>query len=803
MKLLFISLLLLVFSISGLNVSAQVTQTVRGTVVDNESKFPLPGVSVLLISDTTKTIGAATAVNGQFKLEGVPLGRQQIKISYIGYNTQVVTVQVISGKETVLNIEIEESSELMQEFKVVANENKEVNNEMAIVSAQQFSVEETERYAGSRGDPARMASNFAGIQGNDDSRNDIVIRGNSPLGVVYRIEGVDIPNPSHFAITGSSGGPTSMLNNKLLANSDFFTGAFPAEYGNSVSGIFDLRLRNGNNQTREHQIQFGVLGAEILAEGPFKKGKNASYLLIYRYSTLKMFQAMGIDIGTTAVPQYQDLSFKMNFPLKDGSNIALWGIGGNSKIDIMVSTQKDTSIVDLYGENDRDQYFRTAMAVGGITYSKAFNEDTYFKSTVSGSRDMQRSTHNLVNRSIVNGQFEVDDDGIYNLMDYFYENYRISNSSSLNRKFGKKNVLKVGYNIDYFIASYQDSILKNDTIRNDYRVRWNTQENFVLAQGYVQWKHKFSDKLVMTTGLHAQHLSLSNATSLFEPRFGIKYTINPKSDIAFGAGRHSQAQPYYNHFYLREGATVPHNLNMGFTFSNHLVLSYSRRWSKKIGTKIETYYQNLTNIPVEQSPSAFSLINQGSGFARFFPDSVLVNEGTGYNFGVEFTVEKYFSDGWHAMLTGAVFESKYKGSDGIERNTDYNGNFAANLLVGKEFKFNDKHSLLIGGKVTVAGGKRYGLIDTLRTQVQREIVFQDKQYNEFQFQNYFRTDIKFTYRINAKKVTHEISLDIVNVTDRQNILGITYVPLDGTGVDPFRENYQLGFLPIFFYRVDF
>jgi hypothetical protein len=256
---------------------SQQTQTVRGTIVDNESKFPLPGVNVMVITDSTIRLGAATNANGQFKIEGVPLGRQQIKISFIGYNTQVVTVQVTSGKEVIVNVEIEESSEMMQEFKVVANENKEVNNEMATVSAQQFSVEETERYAGSRGDPARMASNFAGVQGTDDSRNDIVIRGNSPLGVVYRIEGVDIPNPSHFAITGSSGGPTSMLNNKLLANSDFFTSAFPAEYGNSTSGIFDLKLRSGNNQNYEFQAQFGVLGAELLAEGPFKKGKNASF----------------------------------------------------------------------------------------------------------------------------------------------------------------------------------------------------------------------------------------------------------------------------------------------------------------------------------------------------------------------------------------------------------------------------------------------------------------------------------------------------------------------------------------------
>jgi hypothetical protein len=780
---------------------AQSTQTVRGTVVDNESKYPLPGVTIQVITDPSVSMGAVTNVNGQFVIEKVPIGRQQIKVSFIGYSQQILTVVVSAGKETVLNIEIEESSEMMDELKIVASENKEVNNEMAIVSSQQFSVEETERYAGSRGDPARMASNFAGVQGTDDSRNDIVIRGNSPLGVVYRVEGVDIPNPSHFAITGSTGGPTSMLNNKLLGNSDFFTGAFPAEYGNSTSGIFDLKLRNGNNVKHEQQLQFGILGAELLAEGPFKKGGASSYLVIYRYSTLGMFTALGIDIGTTAVPRYQDLSFKMNFPLKKGGNLALWGIGGNSTIDIMVSTQKDTSEVDLYGENDRDQYFRTAMAVGGITYSKSINENTYFKSTVSVAKDMQRSKHELVSRRIVNGEFVVD--SVYDYMAYYFNNNRVSNATSINRKFGKKNVLKVGYNLEYFMATYRDSILKVDTVVNDFRTRWNSNASFLLGQAYAQWKHKFSDKLIMTTGLHAQYFSLSNAVSLFEPRFGLKYVIDSKSDIAFGLGRHSQTQPLYNHFYILPGNAEPHNTDMGFSFSNHSVLSYSRRWSKKLGTKIETYYQQLSNIPVEVKPSAFSLINQGSGFARFFPDS-LVNEGTGYNYGAEFTIEKYFSDKWHAMITGAVFESKYKGSDGIERNTDFNGRFAVNFLAGREFKFNDKNTLMVGTKLTWAGGRRYGFVDTTRSQQERELIFLDEGYNERQFRDYLRLDLKLTYRKNVRKITHEVSLDIVNVTNRQNILGLTYVPVDGNpNINPIRENYQLGFLPLFFYRIDF
>ena len=800
---------ILVSIFSLLSFAAFAQQTIRGKIVDKESKFPLPGVTVMVTS-VDPVIGGVTDENGNYKLKNVPIGRQTVKISYIGYSPQVLTAIVSSGKEVILNVDIEESAEMLQAVEIVAGEDHEVNNEMAVVSARVFSVEETERYAGSRGDPARMASNFAGVQGANDSRNDIVIRGNSPLGVVYRVEGIDIPNPNHFAISGSTGGPTSMLNNKLLANSDFFTGAFPAEYGNSTSGVFDLKLRAGNNEKREFTTQFGVLGAELLAEGPFKKGKSASYLIMYKYSTLGMFQAAGIDVGTNALPKYQDLSFKMNFPFKKGGNLAVWGIGGNSAIDIVISGQKDTSEVDLYGQNDRDQYFKTGMAVGGLTYTKPLNETTYIKTTLSGSYARQSTQHDFIIRhvdtikgnSITDGDFVID--SVYNnYMGFQFNTTKFSNSTYINKKFGKKNVLKIGFNADYYIADMRDSILANDTVPNVYRTRWNTNQSFALIQPYIQWKHKFSNDLVFTAGLHNQFFTLSKSASWVEPRAGLKWTLNDKNSLSFGLGRHSQTLPIYTYFYILDGNTTPHNTQMDFIKSNHAVVGYTRKIAKNVSGKVEAYYQQLSNIPVEINPSAFSLINQGSGFSRFFPDS-LQNSGTGYNYGVEFTLEKYYSSNWHMLITGALYNSRYKGSDGIDRNTDFNGNYAFNVLGGREFKLNEKSSLSLGAKVTLAGGKRYGIVDDSASLAEKEVIYIDDQYNEFQFADYFRADFKLTYKRNAKKVTHEFSLDLVNLLGTKNLLNLTYAPVPGDPTaNPIRQNYQLGFLPIFYYRLDF
>lgn len=776
-------------------------QTVKGKVVDSESKFPLPGVNVLIISDTIKTYGAATDINGNFKISGVPYGRHQLKFSFIGYNVQIRTIEVNSGKETIVNVELEESSEVMEEFKVVASDNKEVANEMAVVSAQQFSVEETNRYAGSRGDPARMASNFAGVQGADDSRNDIVVRGNSPLGVIYRVEGITIPNPNHFSIAGSSGGPVSIINNKSMANSDFFTGAFPAEYGNSTAGVFDLKLRAGNNEKFEFSGQFGFLGTELLAEGPLSKKHRSSFLMMYRYSTLKLFSSLGINLGTSAIPGYQDFAAKLNFPLDNGGNLSVWALGGKSNISILISNQKDTSEVDLYGENTKDQYFGTQMYVGGLTYTHPLNENTYLKSTLTTSLDQQNSNHDTITRTITpEGAFQLLSKAGY--MAYQFKTVRFSSATSINRKIGKKDVIKAGYVADYAMYDFLDSVTTNSTLQT-YRYRWNSSGYYYTFQPYVSWKHKFSEKLILTAGLSSFYTSLGKALSPIEPRLGLKWDATKKGSFSFGMGRHSQMQPAYTYFYLNPGEKDPHNTGMGLTFANHVVAGYTHKFNKNLGGKIETYYQTLSGIPVEKDSSSFALSNAGGGFSRLFPDS-LKNTGTGYNYGVEFTLQRYFSGNWHAMFTGSLYNSRYIGSDGVERNTSYNGNYAVNLLAGKEFVIKERKTIGVGMKVTSAGGKRYGLVDTTASNLQGEVVYLDKNFNEYQFRNYFRFDIKLTFKANTDKVTHEIGLDLVNVLNTKNILSLSYAPVPGDpNANPIRQNYQLGFLPIFYYRIDF
>ncbi|MEO6167122.1 MAG: TonB-dependent receptor [Chitinophagales bacterium] len=797
------------FILSFVTFGSAQTQTIRGTITDYDSKFPLTGVNIVLYQGTIISKVVSTDEHGNYRMENVPVGRNMVRFSYVGYVEQTLdNVIVTSGKEVIQNAQLSELVSEMDEVVVTAFQQGETRNDMASVSARPFTIEETERYAGSRGDPARMASNFAGVQGADDSRNDIVIRGNSPGGVLWKMEGIPLLNPNHFNIPGTTGSPVTILNNKILSNSDFFTGAFPAEFGNTISGVFDLFQRNGNNEKYEFSGQVGFLGVEALAEGPLSKNHGSSFLATYRYSTLQLFDLAGIDIGTNSIPKYQDGFFKLNFPLRNNASLSFFGMGGLSKVDILISDQQQQER-DLYAQSDRDQYFDSKMGITGLTYSKTFSANTYMKSTLAMQGNQVIAHHDLVYRHI-----GADDnyllDSLSPILDYTFREGRITGSWFINHKFNSRWLMKAGIVADALLYYYLDSTRNLDPSSDfyyDYYTRWDSKGTTALLQPYVQFKYKPNDKLTLNFGVHAQYLALSKSLSLLEPRFGIQYDPGHDQLIAFGTGLHSQQQNLYLYFYRKQDAfnhpLPPHNIDMGFTQSLHFVGSYTKLFSQHYLLKTEVYYQYLFDVPVTVTSSSFSLINTGVGFSRFFPD-VLANEGTGINYGAEITLQRFFYKQYFFMFTGSFFNSTYKGSDGVTRNSDFNAGYVMNLLGTKEWTVAKKNTLGIGAKITYEGGHWYGPVDTLQSEIQKEVIYEDASRNSLQFDPYFRFDLKFNYKINAKQVAHEIGLDIVNVFDTQNILSLTYIPNDD---DPSRsviqENYQLGRLPIFYYRIDF
>jgi hypothetical protein len=792
---------------------AQITQTIRGNVLDRESQFPLIGVNISLTSVPDAQMGASTDLDGSFRIDGVPMGRHDLVVSYLGYGDVILSdIIVSSAKEIILNIEMEESFTKLEEVTIMGKRNGDVLNEIATVSAREFSVQETNRYAGSRGEPARMASNFAGVQGADDSRNDIVVRGNTPTGVLWRLEGINIPNPNHFSVPGSGGGSVTILNNKFLKNSDFFTGAFPAEYANGIAGVFDLKMRNGNNEKHEFSAQLGFLGTELTAEGPISKAKKSSYLAMFRYSTLKLFQFMNINVGTTAIPKYMDGAFRLNFPLKDGANFSIFGIGGDSYIEILLS---EGNIDTLYGANSRDQYFGSRTGVVGMNYTKPVNKSMFYKATVSASHYNVHGIHELIERKAPEFEEVVD---LMPILDYNFTENKYSASFFVNKKFTPKLSGRAGITLDLHQVNYIDSAKsfgENMAYMGapqvidleDWRVRWNAKDMYGMIQPYAQFKYKATEKFTLTGGLTSLFSTISNKTySLAEPRLGMSYQIDEKQKVSFGTGLHSQMLSPYALYYSNQTIgrdPQEYNTDLGLTKSLHAVLSYDRLIGKHFRLKAETYYQHIYNVPVDANEiNSYSILNEGSGYGFLHPDP-LKNAGVGRNFGLELTLEKFFHRGYYFLVTGSVFDAKYKGTDDVWRNTTYNARFAANALVAKEFTFKNKSALNIGAKFTTIGGRWYGPVDHEESRRILEPVWISEFVNTIQDKYYARFDLKISYKINAKRFTHEFAVDLINVFNRKNILGKTYELIPGTNEGRLVNQYQLGFLPLFHYKVDF
>lgn len=768
------------------------TQTIRGRVLDKQSKFPLIGANIVILG-TDPLVGGATDVDGYFVIKEVPLGRHNIRVSYLGYKEQTLpNVVVNAGKQTVLNLSLEESVAASEEIVITAEKDKtRTNNEMALLSARSFTIEETSRYAGSRNDPSRMAQNFAGVSGANDSRNDIVIRGNSPTGLLWRLDGIDIPNPSHFGSMGTTGGPVSMLNYNTLANSDFLTGAFPAEYGNGVSGVFDLQMRTGNNSKREYMAQIGFNGVELGAEGPFSKNSKATYLVNYRYSTLAVFDALGIEFGTgTAIPNYQDLSFKIDVPTKNAGRFSVFGVGGFSNIDLLASkTEFDPD--DLFTQSSDDIRQKTSMGVVGLTHLYFFNKSTFSQLSLAVSHATEGLSLDSVYRNPATKALEQI---IYRgALDFGQTKYTLR--EQINKKLNARNNLNVGVIMDWYQMTMVDSFLVDNGSR--FRKLRDFNGGSGLLRGYVQWQHRFNDQLTLNAGVHYQQFLLNN-TNAIEPRLGLKYSFTPTQSISVGAGMHSQLQPLQVYFQEQEGTGIRTNENLEFTKSNHLVVAYDNSLAPNLRLKVEGYYQQLNNIPVDATLPQFSLANAGANFGIPVRDN-MTNDGTGENYGVEITLEKFYSKGYYFLLTGSVFESKYKGYDKLERNTAFNGNFVSNGLFGKEWKVGARNTLALDLKATYAGGRRVTPIDLEASRLQGREIRIDEQAYEQKLDDYFRLDFKLGFKMNGKRVTQEWFIDIQNITNRQNVFTQSYSNI----VQDIQTTYQLGLFPMIQWRILF
>lgn len=786
-----ISILLLITIFTHYEVAAQhnatLVQNVRGVVKDAESKEPLVGVIVVAMSNST--LNALTDENGYFTIQNVPVGRQSFKFSYMGYETRMVAeVLVTSGKALELNIDLTEKLNSLKEVTVKAsNGTGRALNEFATISARSFSVEETKRYAGTLADPARMAMNFMGVSNSGDMDNGIVVRGNSPKSVLWRLEGIEIPNPNHFSSQGTTGGAISMLNPSMLGTSDFYTGAFPAEMGNALSGVFDINYRNGNKNKREHTFQLGALGTEIASEGPFKKDGGATYLFNYRYSTLALLKGF-FDFGGV-LPEYQDASFKVHLPTKKAGTFSIFGLGGYN------SANKDAK-ADSSKWDDEDPNFNlrsnNTMAVVGVGHTYFLNKRSYLKTVLSTAYEKSQESVDTLNPA--------ESYKVIHTSDEYYQNTAYRLSVLYNNKINSKNTIRIGVRADQLNYDLNNRYFdEDDAIWKSFI---NSKGGTQYYQAYAQWKRRITKELTVFGGLHGSYYALNSKASI-EPRASITYQKRATT-YSLSAGLHTKPEHVsvyrFQNMSQKQAGIYP-NKNLNLQRAMHIVAGYQTALPLGIRFKTEVYYQHLYNIPVaKDSTSEFSTINALDIYS-LANNTQLVSEGTGRNYGIDFSFERPFANNYYFTLTSSIYNSTYTTYGGERYNTMFNRGYQLNVLGGKEFKVgkNGKNVLGVNGKVLYSGGMRESKIDLAKSIAEKETNYVPGEYYTQQTPAYLRFDATIYYKMNKKKSTHSIQLDVQNITNRQN----HYFSYFDSNSGSIKTVYQLGIFPNIAYRIDF
>lgn len=776
---------LLILLFGAFIAKGQITQTIRGTVIDKISQTPLPGAVVFVVNSQPQ-IFSSVSDKGEFYLKEVPVGKQSLSISFMGYKPITLKdLSVNAGKELVLTIQMEEDVTQMKEIEVTAkvDKNKPLN-EMSAVSTRAFSVEETQKFAAAVNDPARMATSFAGVVGGSDGNNIISIRGNSPNGLLWRMEGIEIPNPNHFSNVGTSGGGISILSSQLLTNSDFSTGAFAAEYGNALSGVFDLKLRKGNNQKREYTAQLGLLGADVAIEGPFKKGYDGSYLVNYRYSTLSMLGKIGVPLGD-AITNFQDLSFNISLPTRKLGTFGLFGFGG---LSYQTTQAKKDSV--LWKEDDFSSYnskFYANTGAMGLTHVILLKHNDYLRTVLAASGTQNGYYQEKMQKDYTNF-----------VRDYHqqFTQSKITLSSTYTRKLSASSSIRTGFILNQLgynlVHKELDSVLVE---------KINTNGNTQSVQSFFQWNYKFSPKLTSNIGLHYYQLMLNNSNS-FEPRASLKYDLNAKNNLALGYGLHSQLQPigvYFAKVQQPNDQYLVPNKNLGLSKAHHIVLGYDHVINEFSHVKIESYYQYLFNIPVSvDTLSYYSMINEVDGYYT----GQLVNNGLGRNYGLELTYERFLNKNLYYLVSGSFYESKYQAPNKKWFNTRFNTNYALTVTLGKEWILGSRYKNRIIGfnlKSVLVGGFRYTPIDLPASIAAGEARYNKDQTNAKQNPYYYRLDVRASVKRNYKRVTTTFALDIQNTTNRKNVGGQSFDSVTGE----IRYWYQTPLIPILSYRIEF
>ncbi len=758
-------IILLTLFTSSVSLSAQQQGTIRGVVKDNVTQAAVGNATVTVVGTEFNTISNEA---GEFEFKGVPVGRLELSITSVGFRPQLVKELLLgSNKTLVLDIFLESQTEDLSEVVVTA---ASPNLSGAKNSIQSITVEQVLRFPASFFDPARLAFSFPGVANTNDQANGMSIRGNNPRGLQWRLEGMEIVNPNHLANAGtfsdqatSNAGGVNMISAQMLGNMNFLTGAFPAEYGNAISGVMDMRLRKGNSTEYEHTAQVGLLGIDLATEGPLSKKNGSSYLLNYRYSFTGLLALGGLTFGGEDI-RFQDLSLNLSFPNEKLGDFTIFGMGGLNSNEFTFEDEdglgpqfeKDISTINYSGK----------MGVAGVTHSKRINSGLLWKNALvfSGSRTSREQFIDPASVLFLPYQNEIT------------KTRKLSFSSIFTNRVSSNSSLKAGL----YITRTSDSLssLQSDLFQD--MSSW-------IVQPFAQYNASLGSKAYLTVGLHYLNYSLNNTSSI-EPRANLGFELSSKSEINLSYGRHSQ---------LFSSLLYAGNDELKPTLSDHYVLGYDLKLQKSASISAELYYQSLSNDLGNSALSHLSGVNL-TDYINLDIRS-LNNDGKSRNYGIELNYNKYLDNGFFALINTTLYKSEYMASDGEYYESRYSGNHIVNLTIGKEWSISKDRILGLNTRIVWMGGFRSYQINEQASVLQQRTVFNYNIGLTDKRADYFRPDLRIYLKRSKAKLNRMWSIDIQNVANYQNESFDYYDAFQGKVI----TKYQLGLIPMLNYRWEF
>lgn len=771
---LFFALIIWLF---GQQLFAQQQQSISGTVEDRYTHSGLAAINITLTGRDSLNRVTTTDEKGSFTFSRVVPGRYILQASSVGYESAQQEIIVISARPTDILFSLQEFQHTLDEVEI-----KGTRAETFIPGEQVISAEKTLRLPANFFDPVRVVTSYPGVMTANDQNNTIVIRGNSPAGLLWRINGLDVVNPNHLANAGTFsdkpaayGGGVNIISSQLMRETNFYTGSIPVQYGNALSGVVDMNLRSGDTTNYRYTAQASLIGVDLAAEGPLGKKRTTSFLTNYRYSTVGLLSALGVKFGDEDI-RFQDLTFALNSTFDKGGKLSWFGFYGSSKNQFEHKPEDEVL-------TDKDRYDITYASKNygtGFTYSKSL------KSVLNISAGLSVSGNNQKRQQQASP--EVDPGLTYIIYDD-----QLKVNKVLVSAFGRLRAKIDNYQLETgFQINYQNDYLWFSNTSQNGNLTFEAKQSAILygllLQPYAQWKILISDKWSAQTAVRYVYYTY-NETGAVEPRVQLEFLPTVSGSFKFSYNLVSQVQQSATYFNFG-------NRDLQLSKAHHFDLGYAYATATGFRFSATAYYQQLFDIPVSQTFPAYSLLNSIEAYA--LPG--LVSEGTGRNFGLEVVTEKKFVNKSYLIGGVSYYRSQYKGFDRVLRSTRFDGNYTVNVTYGREWGKTRKQSYRVFGvssRVLYLGGLRESPL--VADPAFPGTVYDESRAFENKLNDYFRMDLRLSWRKNKNRYTRTLAIDIQNILNVKNQAYRYYDHVKSA----VTMQYQLGLLPVLVYRIDF